>query len=177
MKIEDKLFLWGTVVGTHGLRGDLKVRSQSGDPASLLDAQEVFLRRPGGEAKVHRPARITVHKGMVLLRLEGAEDINAVQDLIGCEVLMPFSDLAELPEDEFYWHQLEGLLVVDRQNGELGVLEDMFTTAAHDIYVVRGRFGEVLIPAVKEMVLTVDLEERRMEVDLPEGLIPETDEV
>jgi 16S rRNA processing protein RimM len=61
--------------------------------------------------------------------------------------------------------------------GELGTLDDLFTTAAHDIYVVNGRFGEVLIPAVDEFVVEVDLPGRRMSVDLPEGLVRESDEV
>ena len=56
-------------------------------------------------------------------------------------------------------------------------VEEVFTTAAHDIYVVRGRYGEVLIPAVAEFVVEIDRDGRRMTVDLPEGLVPENDEV
>jgi 16S rRNA processing protein RimM len=90
---------------------------------------------------------------------------------------MRYGDLPDLADDEFYWFEIEGLTVVDRTRGEIGILEDMFSTAAHDIYVVRGRLGEILIPAVDEFVLGVDQEERRMTVDLPEGLVPDTDEV
>lgn len=172
----EDLFQLGVVTGTHGLRGDLKVHPFADQSDSLLDAREVFLRPPGGEAKGYSPARVTAHKGGYLLRLQGLGGIEAVQPFIGCEVLMRYGDLAPLAEDEFYWFELEGMEVVDRTRGELGVLTGMFSTAAHDVWVVRGRFGEVLIPAVEEFVVEIERESRRLQVDLPAGLIPETPE-
>lgn len=168
----DDLFLLGVVVGTHGLRGDLKVRPLADNSESLLHASQVFLRR-GNEAVRQVPSQVTFHKGNYLLRLQGCENIEAVQPLVGSEVLMAFADLPELPAEEYYWFELEGMTVVDRIRGELGVLEEVFTTAAHDIYVVRGPHGEILVPAVEQFVLEIDPEERRMLVDLPEGLIEE----
>jgi len=173
----DDLLVFGVVTGTHGLRGDLKVRPQSGDSGSVLDAPVVFLRRGAGEPVEHKPVRIALHKGIVLLRLQGLEKIEAVESLVGSEVLMRYSDLPELVDDEYYWYELEGLTVFDQGRGEIGTLEDMFSTPAHDIYVVRGPLGEILIPAVDEFVLDVDLDRGRMTVDLPEGLVPDTDEV
>ena len=73
--------------------------------------------------------------------------------------------------------QLQGLQVTDRTRGELGVLEELLETGAHDIYVVRGRFGEVMIPAVSQFIVEVDAESGRMTVDLPEGLVPEADDL
>lgn len=172
---KDDLFLLGVVTGTHGLRGDLKIRPLTERSDSLPDAETIFLRRPGSADSVsHLPERVTIHKGGYLLRLQGFGDINAVQPLVGCEVLMRYGDLAPLDEDEFYWFELEGLEVIDRNRGELGVLEETFSTAAHDIWVVRGRFGEVLIPVVEEFIVEIDREARRLQVDLPAGLVPET---
>lgn len=169
------LFLLGKVTGAHGLRGDLKVRPLADNSDSLLGARQVFLRAPGGESQSQVPARVTLHKGNYLLRLQGLETIEAVQPLIGCEVLMRFEDLGALPDDEFYWFQLEGMAVADQVHGELGAIEEIFTTAAHDIWVVRGPRGEVLIPAVDNFIVEVDREGRRVTVDLPEGLVPEDD--
>jgi 16S rRNA processing protein RimM len=165
------------VTGTHGLRGDLKVRLVSGDPTSLLEAEQVRFRQPHGEITPHVLAGATAHKGNVLLRLAGRDGIDAVQDLVGCEVLMRVGDLAELAEDEYYWMDLQGLRVVDRSRGEIGLLADLFSTAAHDIYVVRGPYGEILIPAVEGIVVEVDTAGRQMIVDLPEGLVPEPNEL
>ena len=165
------MFHLGVVVGTHGLRGDLKVRPLSEGSASLATAGEVSLRGADGVVQRFRPLRATPHKGLWLLRLEGRESVEAAQSLVGCDVLMPLGDLPQLPEDEFYWHQIEGLRVVDCQLGDLGVLRDLLTTAAHDIYVVEGRFGEVLIPVVEEFVLEIDPDGGLIKVDLPEGLV------
>jgi 16S rRNA processing protein RimM len=168
----DELLLVGVVVGTHGLRGDLKVRPLSDDSDSLLAAPQVFLRR-GDITRRHLPSRVTLHKGNYLLRLQGLGDINAAQPLVGSEVLMAFADLPELAAEEFYWFELAGMTVTDRVRGDLGTLEEVFTTAAHDVYLVRGPLGEILIPAVEGIVLEIDRDNRRLLVDLPEGLVEE----
>lgn len=172
-----ELYCLGVLIGTHGLRGDLKVKSLSDGSESLLPTKRVYLRAPGKEPAEYHPARVVAHKGGYLLRLVGFEQIDAAQVLVGCEVLMPLTELPELDEGEHYWFELEGLQVIDRTRGNLGKLEDMFTTPAHDIYVVVGPFGEVLIPAVDAFVGRIDLEAGTMEVDLPDGLIPGTDEI
>ncbi|MFO7981990.1 MAG: ribosome maturation factor RimM [Desulfuromonadales bacterium] len=170
---DEELFQVGVVVGIHGLRGDLKVQPLTPESDSLLFAEKVFLGREGREKEDHVPARARRHKGSILLRLEGLEHISKVEGLVGSQVFMRLGDLPELPEDEFYWFQLTGARVFDRRRGEIGEVVDVFTTAAHDILEVQGPFGEVLIPVVDEMVVEVDLEGRRLDVDLPDGLVQE----
>jgi 16S rRNA processing protein RimM len=172
-----ELIRLGLVTGTHGLRGDIKIRPDSGDPDALLAARTIYLRDRAGASLPYTPDKASLHKGAVLMRLSGLDSIDAVQPLVGCEVLMVAGELPELAADEFYWSDLQGLTVVDRQRGELGSLEDFFTTAAHDVYVVRGRLGEVLIPAVDEFVLEIDMTARQLLVDLPDGLLPGTDDL
>lgn len=169
----ESLLAVGKIVGTHGLRGDLKVRLHSGDPDILLTTDQVTLHLPSGERLTAKPVRQSVHKGQVLLRLQDFETLSQVERMVGGQVLLPESLLPELEEDEYYWAQLKGLEVIDRQRGSIGKLHQMFTTAAHDTYVVTGSYGEVLIPAVAQFILEVDLEKRIMNVDLPDGLIPE----
>jgi len=172
----EELFAFGRVVGQHGLRGDLRVRPLTDGSDALCVASAVFLRDASGTIQRLEPVRTVMHKGQVLLRLKGFEEINRAAVFVGCEVLMRFDELPELDENEHYWHQLQGLEVVDRKHGHLGTLDEMFTTAAHDIYVVHGPFGEVLIPAVAAMILAVDPVAGRIEVDLPEGLVSQSDE-
>jgi 16S rRNA processing protein RimM len=173
----DDLLPVGVTIGTHGLRGDLKVRPLSDDASALLAAAEIFLRCRQQGPVPYRIVSAKEHKANVLLRFQGCDSIDAVQSLVGCEVLMRRSDLPALSEAEYYWFELEGLNVRDRRYGDLGILEEMFSTAAHDIYVVHGRFGEILVPAVEEFIVEVDREGRRMLVDLPEGLVPENNEI
>lgn len=169
----DPLLHVADVVGTHGLRGDLKVRAHSGDPSVLLTVAEVMLETPTGAVMVVPVSRQIPHKGVALLRLKGFASIELAESLVGCKVRIPESALPELDDDEYYWEELSGLQVIDRHYGDLGRLVRMFTTAAHDTYVVEGAYGEVLIPAVKEFVVAIDLEQRVVEVDLPVGLVPE----
>jgi len=172
----EELFVFGRIVGAHGLRGDLRVRPATDGSDALCAASVVYLRDPGGRIQPQTPVRTALHKGLVLVRLRDLESIDLVAGFIGCEVLMRLDELPDLPDDEHYWHQLQGLAVFDRQHGALGTLQDLLTTAAHDIYVVQGPYGEVLIPVVPAMVLSVDLDGRRIEVDLPDGLVPQPDE-
>jgi 16S rRNA processing protein RimM len=173
--LEQELFQVGVVVGIHGLRGDLKVRPLSDGSTVLLTAGEVWLARPGGNRERYVPVRCIQHKKNLLLRLKGAEGLDRAELLVGCEVLTPLADLPDADNDEDYWFDLEGLTVVDRRRGEIGRLNDLFATAAHDIYVVTGPFGEVLIPAVKKFVLEIDQQKKIMLVDLPDGLVAEVD--
>ncbi len=163
----------GNIVGTHGLRGDLKVRLKSGNSDFLLTTKQISLRLATEEVLLLDVIRQVLHKGQVLLRLRGYESINLAEQLVGGHVLMAESSLPSLSDDEYYWGQLEGLQVVDRERGDIGRLQNLITTAAHDTYVVKGRFGEILIPAVHQFVSDVDLDAGVMHVDLPEGLIAE----
>lgn len=172
-----KTFIAGAVTATHGLRGELRVRPASGGASALRGAERVLLQRGGGEPVAYRVQRAGVHRGLLLLKLAGLDRIEQVEELVGAQVLMPYADLPSLPDDEFYWFELEGMTVTDRRLGELGRIEDLFETPAHDVYVVRGPRGEVLIPAVAAMIVAVDRRARRMTVDLPEGLVPEPDDL
>jgi 16S rRNA processing protein RimM len=174
---DQKTFIAGEVTATHGLRGELRVRPISGGTSALLTAERVLLRRGGDEPIEYRVQRVGAQRGQLLLKLAGLDRIEQVEGLIGARLLMPFADLPPLPADEFYWFELEGMTVADRRLGELGRIEELFETPAHDVYVVRGARGEVLIPAVAAMIVAVDRQTRRMTVDLPEGLVPETDDL
>lgn len=166
-------FQFGTVVGTHGLRGDLKVRPLTDGSLSLLEAGTLRVRRRDGVELEAHPVVARPHKNQILLRLEGFESIEAAQELVGAEIRMPLADLPEAEAEESYWFELEGLQVHDRVRGEIGTLEEIFTTAAHDIFVVRGPRGETLIPAVDQFIVEVDADAGILWVDLPEGLVPD----
>jgi len=161
------------IIGTHGLRGDLKARSKSENPDFLMTTKQICLRLPTGEILNLNVSRQVLHKGQVLLRLQGYDSIDLAEQLVGSQILLAEHLLPDLNDDEYYWGQLEGLQVIDQDRGDIGQLQQLISTAAHDTYVVKGAFGEVLIPAVHQFVLNVDLEEGIMRVDLPEGLIPE----
>ena len=173
---EFDLFHFGAIVGTHGLKGDLKVRPIIRESTLLCEADEIMIRADDGNEFKAVPVRIVPHKGNILLRLKGYENINLVAEFVGCDVLMFRSQMSETDEGISFWQDIEGFEVFDLRCGFLGTLGNMFKTAAHDVYVVQGPFGEVLMPAVAQFITEVDHAGKRMTVDLPEGLVPDSDE-
>lgn len=167
----------GVVTGTHGLRGDLKVRPLSPDAPALLGVKHVYLRRESAAALSCQVKKVSEHKSGFVVRLEGYDNIDAVAPLVGSDILVSVAEMPPIEDGSHYWAEIEGMSVVDRRLGEIGTMSDVFATAAHEVYVVDGRYGEVLIPAVPAFILNVDVVSRRVEVDLPEGLVTELDDL
>jgi len=169
----DDLLEVGVVVGTHGLRGDLKIRPLPTGDLALPGARAVYLQDSTGTLTRYEAVRSSPHKQTILLRLRGLEQLSAVEGLMGQTVLMLKGELPERDDDQYYWSDLEGLDVIDRRRGPVGRVVGMFSTPAHDILEVEGPVGEVLIPAVEPFLIDVDRDKGQLQVDLPDGLIPE----
>lgn len=169
---ETDLLEVGVVVGTHGLRGDLKIRPLPTGDLALPGARKVYLKDSHGRLAEHKAVRSSLHKQNFLLRLDGLDNISLAEPLVGSSVWMNRDELPELEDEQFYWSDLEGVDVVDEELGEIGQIVGMFTTPAHDILEVSGSKGEILIPAVEPFLVGLD-EEGRLIVNLPDGLVPE----
>lgn len=157
----------GQIVAPRGVHGELKVRIETEDPERFYDLQRVYL----GEE--HRPFEVTrarLFKGQALLRLEGVDDRDAAEVWRGSYVQVHIEDALPLREDEYYHYQLQGLAVVSVGGETLGHVSDIIATGANDVYIVRGERGEILIPAIRDVVLSIDLDSNTMIVRLPEGL-------
>jgi len=165
----------GVVIGTHGLRGDLKVRPLPTGDLALPGARKVYLMDSEGLPVPHQAVRSSRHKQNILLHLSGLDTIDAAERLLGVSVWMAKADLPPLDEGLYYWSDFEGLEVVDRQLGPLGRVTGMFTTPAHDILEVDGTSGEILIPAIPPFLVRVDRAQRQLHVDLPAGLVEEAE--
>jgi 16S rRNA processing protein RimM len=115
------------------------------------------------------------HKQHLLIRLAGLESLDLVQSLVGQTALARCKDLPELAPGNLYWHELEGMAVVDRRRGPLGRVAGLFATGAHEILAVDGEHGEILIPFIPQFVVQTDLVAKELRVDLPDGLVPGDD--
>jgi 16S rRNA processing protein RimM len=171
----DELMAVAVVAGTHGLRGDLKLRPLPTAAAALPRLRELFLQAADGSLALHRILQCKPHKQHLLVRLAGLESLEVIQPLVGQAVLARRSDLPALPPDKHYWHDLDGLEVIDRRRGPLGRVVGLFATAAHDILTVEGGRGEILIPFIPPFVVHTDLSASALQVDLPDGLVPGDD--
>ncbi|NLV17019.1 MAG: 16S rRNA processing protein RimM [Syntrophomonadaceae bacterium] len=163
----------GEISGAYGLRGELKVLPLTDFPDRFFGMKEIWVenRRKKGLYGIESVRR---HKQFLLFKFEGINDKDSALLLVKGLLQVDEEDVFPLPEDVYYVFQLVGLDVVDVQRGLLGKLQDIISTGANDVYVVQdGKYGEVLIPAIKEVVLEVDSDQGRILVDLLPGLIEE----
>jgi 16S rRNA processing protein RimM len=108
-----------------------------------------------------------------LVRFEEFDDRTFAQSLAGMVLTVPACDAPELPAGQYYVHQIEGLRVRSDDGRDLGVIAEVMQPGANDVYVVDGPLGELLIPAIPDVVQRVDLSEGVMVVHCPPGLLPD----
>ena len=157
----------GRINGVWGMRGFVKVLPLTSNPARLQAGSEVLL--------LGRPARIAevvTPQGYPIIRFEGYPDRTAAERLRDTLIEIDERDLAPLAEDEHYIDDLVGLDVVTNAGDLVGRLAEVLATGANDVYVVtREGQRDALIPAIASVVLSVDLEARKIVVDPVPGLL------
>lgn len=160
--------LIGEVLRPHGFSGELKIYPLTTDPARFLKLKEIILRC-GMLEKPFKIISARVQMDLVFLIVEGIEGIDQAEKYRGWEVLIDRSEVPPLKEG-WYYFELEGMQVYE---GDvlLGTLSSVLETGANDVYLVKGPKGEICVPALKSVVLHVDVEGRRMDVKLPPGLL------
>lgn len=163
----------GKVSGTHGIRGQMRLYSYSGNLESLEAAQNVQFRLASGDLREVCLKKAARHSGKILLTLDGITCIEMAQEFAGAELLLQREQLPQPDADEYYWHDLLGLLVVTDQGQELGKIRDILETGANDVYLVHDDTTrrEYLIPAIASVVTEVNLQTGRMTVTPLEGLL------
>ena len=153
----------GRITNTHGVAGEVKIEVWLDSPQFLKSFKRCFIDRR--EVKL---LSARVHKGFLIVKLEGVEDVNAAMALKGRTVFIDRAD-ARLPKGAFFLQDIIGAAVVDESGNEIGKLADVMETPASNVYVVKGE-TEHLIPAVPEFVMSTDVENGIITVHLIEGM-------
>ena len=167
---EDALIPIGKVVGTHGIKGYLKVISCAESTASFAPGKQLALRREGKPVVTFGIESARPHKRGILMALEGIASVHAAKEWVGYELCIDKTTLPEPEKGSYYWHQIIGLDVFTVDDRRLGRVAAVFPTGSNDVYVVRDGKNEVLIPAIESVVIDIDLTQKVLRVDLPEGL-------
>ena len=160
----------GTITKTHGLKGGLKVYPTTDDPDRFSAGQQCVLDTKNGRVPVTIRSASAFKKIFIVI-FEEFSDINDVEIFKGCDLLVERDDTEALAEDEYYVDDLIGMTVADEDGYELGTLTEVMVTGANDVYVVKGAEKEILIPAIHDCILSVSVEEQRMQVHLLPGLV------
>ena len=156
------------VLGAHGVRGDLKIQQLAPDSCFRKGARVLIADAEYAIARLHGGGKTT------LLSIEGVGSREGATALRDEYVQVREDSLPPLPEGDYYQFQLIGLAVRTTDGRDLGTLAEVMTTGGADVYVVRGPLGEVLLPAVAEVISEIDLEARTMTVEPMAGLLPES---
>ena len=160
----------GVITTTHGIRGEVKVYPTT-DADRFLDLEYVLLDT-GREKRKLEIENVKYFKNLVILKFRGIDNINDIEMYKKRELWVPREEAQELGEDEYYIADLQGLNVVLEDGTEFGTLRDVMETGANDVYIINSKeHGEVLLPAIKECILNVDLESNTMTIHLMKGLI------
>lgn len=159
----------GDVLGTFGRIGELKVRLQTDFPERVPELKRVCLRNSAGASTIFEVENSRIHKGRALLKLKGVDSISDAELWRNSTVRTQREDAPKLEENSFYISDLIGLEIYTSDGQLLGRLEEILPYPAQDLF----KIGEVLIPAVKEYIQTVDMKRGRITVTLPKGFLQE----
>ena len=161
----------GRVTRAHGLRGEVRVLPFTESQASFDQFNQLYFRIPEGELLHLAVTEVRPHKKYVLLKLKGIHTREAARELLQAEVLIKKEWLPPLEKDEYYWVDLIGLEAFDEEGRTLGRVERIISTRAGDILALKWNNEEVLLPFQTEVVLSVDLQNGRLLVRPPLGLL------
>lgn len=166
----EKFLRAGVISSTHGLRGEVKVFPTTDNADRFKEIRQVFLDT--GKERIELEIRsVRFFKQFVIVKFKGIDSINDIEKYKGCSLFISRDEAAELGEDEYYIGDLIGMDVFT-EDGHFGVLRDVMETGANEVYIIDSdSHGEVLIPAIRQCVLDVDVEQNRMTVRLMDGLI------
>ena len=161
----------GIITGTHGLKGEVKVFPTTDDKQRFLDLTDVILEN-GKEQIPLKVEYCKFFKQFVFVKFEGMDDINDVEQYKRCPLMVTRENAVPLDEDEYFVADLIGLTIVDDSGVTIGTLENVIETGANDVYeVLTPDGGRVLLPAIKDCILDVDVEEGIILVHLLKGLV------
>ena len=161
----------GVITTTHGIRGEVKVFPTTDDVHRFEDLDSVLLDTGRDYMKLEIE-NVKYFRQYAILKFKGIDNINDIEKYKGRSLYVTRDQAIPLEEDEYYIADLIGLDVYLESGEKFGVLKDVMETGANDVYIVETEEGkEVLIPAIHECVLDIDVEENRMEIHLMDGLL------
>ncbi|MCI6997863.1 MAG: ribosome maturation factor RimM [Eubacterium sp.] len=169
----EQLLQVGVISSTHGVRGEVKVFPTTDDANRFKKLKKVILDT-GMKKKELEIQGVKFFKQFVILKFKGIDNINDIEKYKGKSLYVTRENAVKLKKDEYFIADLIDMQVVLEDGTLLGILTDVMKTGANDVYCVESeKYGEVLLPAIGECILDVDVEGRKMTVHLMPGLIDE----
>jgi len=175
--MEKRLVPIGRVIKLHGIKGKLKLKYFGEDPGQFLRYREVAIEDPTGSFTTYEVQEAIPQPPRIILKLKGIDHPEDAQPLIGREIFIQKEALPDLEEGEYYWADLLGMVVETEGGKKIGTVKEIFSTGAHDVFVVEAKRGDILLPATEEVIRRIDPQRGVIEVQWMEGLWDAEDEV
>ncbi len=167
----EDMFQVGVITQTHGVRGEVKVFPTTDDVNRFKKLKQVILDT-GKETMPLEIQSVKFFKQFVILKFKGIDNINDIEKYKRCSLYVTREHAVALEEDEYFIADMIGMEVCTEDGNIFGTLKDVIETGANDVYVIENaEHGEVLVPAIKECIRSVDIEKGQMMIHLMDGLI------
>ena len=167
----EQLLQVGVISSTHGIRGEVKVFPTTDDPDRFRKLKQVILDT-GREQKDLEIEGVKFFKQFVILKFKDIDNINDIEKYKGKSLYVTREHAVKLKKDEYFIADMIGMDVFTEDGELFGALKDVMETGANDVYIIEMSDGkEVLVPAIKQCILDVDIENRKMVIHLLEGLV------
>lgn len=167
----EQLLQVGVISSTHGIRGEVKVFPTTDDVKRFKKLNKVIL----DTGREHLPLEVEsvkFFKQFAIVKFKGIDNINDIEKYKGKSLLVDRENAVKLRKDEYFIADMIGLQVYTEDGEAFGVLKDVLETGANDVYIIdSAKHGEVLVPAIKQCILDVDIEGQKMTIHLMEGLV------
>jgi 16S rRNA processing protein RimM len=171
VEILEKYLEIGQIVNTYGIKGYVKVVPYTDNIRRFDDLKTVYIEYKNELLKMS-VEEVKYNKNLVLIKFKEIPDINIAEKFKNCFLKIDRQDAVKLPENAYFIVDLIGIDVYTINNDFLGILEDIYNTGSNDIYVVKDHQGkQILLPAISSVIKKIDLQNRKITVDLIEGLI------
>lgn len=167
----DNLLRIGVISNTHGIKGEVKVFPTTDDPKRFESLKHVILDT-GKENLELEIQSVRFFKQLVILKFKGIDNINDIEQYKGKDLLVTRENAVPLDENEYFIFDIIGAKVETEEGEAIGTLAEVLTTGANDVYVVEMEDGkEILLPVIKDCILTIDTEQKRVVAKLMPGLV------
>lgn len=160
--------LVGKIVNTHGIKGEVKVYPYTDDIDNLSKIKEIFFDENLNNK--HKVKYCKVQKNMFIMKIDGIDIVEDAKNLKDTNIYIVKEDISDL-EDTYYIEDLIGMDVIDENEEVIGVISYVFNTGANDVYEIKSlEDKEIYIPAIKDVVKKVDVKNKKMYIEMMEGL-------
>jgi 16S rRNA processing protein RimM len=160
----------GQIINTHGIKGQVKVYPLTDDVKRFKELKNVYIEKNNAITE-HKVESTIISNGFAILKIDGINDLTSAEAYKNCYLKINRDDAVKLPKGSYFISDIIGLEVKTVEDDTLGVIKDVFQTGSNDVYVVDYNGKELLIPAIKDVVKSIDIQNGTVTVKLLEGMI------